>query len=633
MSELDLKMVVRSGDRTTIGSKAFDLHRCSLLEVEVPEFYVIPTKYFRSYNGIRIGNRLKNELKVIFAKLGSNVAVRSSSVLEDLASGSQAGKFKTILNVTTHPDLIGAVKSVWESANGSDMAVIIQKQLIPELSGVLFTRNPINGKNETVIEYIPGVCAPLVAGKMNPKKVKFDNPPGHNRSNNPFKKLLKISRTLEHKFGYPLDIEWAKSKKKFFILQARPITKLLPPSKDAGKTYSRVQGEEFFSGPVSPLFYSVFKDLYLNNYLQETIDSLQINLRLDDDILISYKNHLYVDTSFYEYALSHLPIRANKTRLLEIFPEDVRIDLESSKNRTDIPAILRIMKFILSHPRYWIMNLDRYFQNQVVPNIVANLEGITNFEDMTMHELNEAYTKLFNISIAHIRTSKWGLGLYSIPLIESMKRFLNRNGLRGDSLTQLLSGLEINKTLDASMELQRLAQLVRTDEFECEAKIFKLDLQRYNEYRAELEKSCNGQKLVDHFEFILKKFGHRRLSRDILLPAWADEPMIPFSILRNLICNGSIKVRKNQNISGNRREMLRNKILMDLPMRKRWRFRFLEKYLLRYLAFRELQRFYLDLILSKMRELILELSSRMVEDGLLITKNDIFFLDQDDVLD
>ncbi|MCK5561735.1 MAG: hypothetical protein KAJ51_14125, partial [Thermoplasmata archaeon] len=362
------------------------------------------------------------------------------------------------------------------------------------------------------------------------------------RSNNAFEKLLKISRTLEHKFGFPLDIEWAKANNKFYIIQARPITKLSPPSKDSGRTYSRVQGEQFFSGPVSPLFYSIFKDLYLKNYLQDTIDSLHIDLKLDQEIRISHKNHLYVDTSFYEYALSHLPIRANKTRLLEIFPEDIRDELDAAENRPDIPAILRIMKFILLHPKYWIMNLDKYFQNQVVPVIIANLEGITSFEDMTLHELNEAYTKLFDISIAHIRTSKWGLGLYSIPLIETMKRFLNSNGFGDESLTQLLMGLETNKTLDASLELNRLAALVRTDEFECEAKIFKLELRNYNDYRLELEKSCNGQKLVDHFEFILRKFGHRRLSRDILLPAWADEPMIPFSILRNLICDGSIKV-------------------------------------------------------------------------------------------
>ena len=154
-----------------------------------------------------------------------------------------------------------------------------------------------------------------------------------------------------------------------------------------------MQGEQFFSGPVSPLFYSIFKDLYLKNYLQDTIDSLHIDLKLDQEILISHKNHLYVDTSFYEDALSHLPIRANKTRLLEIFPEDIRDELDAAENRPDIPAILRIMKFILLHPKYWIMNLDKYFQNQVVPVIIANLEGITSFEDMTLHELNEAHVK------------------------------------------------------------------------------------------------------------------------------------------------------------------------------------------------------------------------------------------------
>ena len=101
--------------------------------------------------------------------------------------------------------------------------------------------------------------------------------------NKSFEKLIELSNRLEIGFGYPLDIEWAKSDSEYYILQCRPITNLKPPDRIKGRTYSRVQAEQFFSGPVSPLFYSIFKKLYTTNYLQETISELKINLELDDD--------------------------------------------------------------------------------------------------------------------------------------------------------------------------------------------------------------------------------------------------------------------------------------------------------------------------------------------------------------
>ena len=165
-------MLVRNGSRSEVGSKAYDLIRCKLLNVNVPDFVVVPIKYFQNYknNGKKIDLDLIKNLNLILRKFGGLVAVRSSSVVEDLHSKSNAGRFKTELNVNSIKKLISALKTVWSSSNGYDMAVIVQKQLIPDESGVLFTRNPINGKNETVIEYVEGLCSPLVGGKKDPKK-------------------------------------------------------------------------------------------------------------------------------------------------------------------------------------------------------------------------------------------------------------------------------------------------------------------------------------------------------------------------------------------------------------------------------------------------------------------------------
>ncbi len=654
-------MFLEKGKRAIIGSKAYDLYKCRLLDVKVPEFYVIPTEVYRRYvsNGGKIEKRLVKELRTVFFKLGGSVAVRSSSVAEDTQTRSNAGKFKTVLNVRSISHLISAVKTVWSSgiseadaeanaeidADGNDegdrdgdsheMAVIIQEQLSPEHSGVLFSRNPVNGENETVIEYVTGLGESLVSGIQTPTRVVVEN-----RSLNiedqpegslPFKELIHLSEKLETNFGYPLDIEWAQCGGDFYILQARPITHLLPPAKEKGRTYSRVQAEQFFSGPVSPLFYSIFKKLYLKNYLQDTIKSLQVNLELDEETLVRHKNYLYVDTAFYEFALDHLPVRSNRNRLLEIFPEDIRDELKNKKGRTDPKESIKILKFLITHPKYWVTNLDTYFTNKVAPKIIYELDELKNFEQMTESELFLSFQRLLDISVLHIRTSKWGLGLYSMPLVEAMGKFLEKNGLDKRHLLTLVSGLEINKTLDASKELHRLTEIVRRDRNKSIYHVLSKELDDYSIYKKELEKTPDGQKVIDYFELTLKRFGHRRLSRDILKPSWNDEPMIPFSILRRLVFNNNGRTNLMIDTSKKKRSLLEQQIKRQLPAAKRWFFKTLSKYMVRYIGFRELQRFYLDMIVSKMRHLFLEISHRMVNKGIISEPGDIFFLELSDV--
>ena len=638
-----LEMLLKKGDRATIGSKAFGLHLCRLLEVSVPDFYVIPTDYYRDYisNGKTIENELISDIQDAFSKLGGIVVVRSSSVVEDLHNSSNAGQFKTVLNVKTELKLLAAIKKVWDSAEGHDMAVIIQKQLSPEISGVLFTRNPINGNDTRVIEYVHGLGDSLVSGKKNPFKLEIKNDliQTNNAGNKhkSFEKLIELSNRLEIGFGYPLDIEWAKSDSEYYILQCRPITNLNPPDRIKGRTYSRVQAEQFFSGPVSPLFYSIFKKLYTTNYLQETISELKINLELDDDTLTRHKNYLYVDTKFYEYVLTHLPVKVNRERLFEVFPDDIRTELMLRNPIAKLKDVIKLLKFIAFNPKYWVSKLDIYFNDEVVPKLLSKLDTLKDFKQMNRLELLNSLQKLIDVSVLHIRTSKWGLGLYSIPLVEAMGHFLEKNKINKRNLSILISGLNVNKTFDASMELKELAEFIQVECCKATIRLFEIDHDDYPSYRRDLEKTLDGERIVDYFEVILKKFGHRRLSRDLLNPCWSEEPMIPFSILRRLVIStcGHTKITNtiSNKISIKNRLSIEQEIRKKIPIRKRWIFGLLSKYMIRYIAFRELQRFYLDMILSKLRCLILEISSRMLKEGIINDSNDIFYLDFQDVND
>src|SRR6185369_7934552 len=110
-------------------------------------------------------------------------AVRSSAVDEDGASASFAGQHLTLLNVHSAADVAGAVREVWWSANSDSaityrqrvglfrrpsVGVVVQSLLDPDSAGVMFTRNPVTGDDELMIEASWGLGEAVVSGLVIP---------------------------------------------------------------------------------------------------------------------------------------------------------------------------------------------------------------------------------------------------------------------------------------------------------------------------------------------------------------------------------------------------------------------------------------------------------------------------------
>src|SRR3954468_8288690 len=110
-------------------------------------------------------------------------AVRSSAVGEDGADASFAGQHVTLLNVPNADHLSEAVSEIWWSANSDSaityrqrtglfvrpsVGVVVQALLDPEVAGVMFTQNPINGTDERVIEASWGLGEVVVSGRVIP---------------------------------------------------------------------------------------------------------------------------------------------------------------------------------------------------------------------------------------------------------------------------------------------------------------------------------------------------------------------------------------------------------------------------------------------------------------------------------
>nr|BBH93194.1 hypothetical protein KTA_13930 [Thermogemmatispora argillosa] len=180
------------------------------------------------------------------------VAVRSSACAEDSEAASYAGQQETYLNVRGADEVCRRVVDCWASffseralfyraRKGSlhdlGMAVVIQKMLAPEKSGVLFTVDPVNRRRDRlIIEAVFGLGEQVVSGEVTPDhyvvdragSLKREQIVGARRVLEPeeMRRLTELGLHLMELFGVPQDIEWAIENGQLYLLQSRPITTL-----------------------------------------------------------------------------------------------------------------------------------------------------------------------------------------------------------------------------------------------------------------------------------------------------------------------------------------------------------------------------------------------------------------------
>ena len=225
----------------------------------------------------KMPKEIEKEILDHFEKLNSTfVAVRSSATSEDSSAAAWAGQLDTFLN-TTKDKLIENVKKCWASLftpraifyrfekglhnTHISVAVVVQKMVESEISGIAFSVHPVTQDyNQMIIEAGFGLGEAIVSGQITPDSYVLEKKPysilekniseqsrgiyrlpkggndwkdidsakGNEQklSDGQIKELGKMILQIETHYGFPVDVEWAYEKGKFYITQSRPITTL-----------------------------------------------------------------------------------------------------------------------------------------------------------------------------------------------------------------------------------------------------------------------------------------------------------------------------------------------------------------------------------------------------------------------
>ncbi|MCL2798082.1 MAG: PEP-utilizing enzyme [Firmicutes bacterium] len=232
------------------------------------------------------------DFPAISLNIGSDkkYAVRSSGADEDSDEFSFAGQYQSFLNVSGASEIeervIDCYISQYSEQNilyrlnnglplvGLTMNVIVQEMIVPEVSGVAFSVNVLTG-NDTQIMYdvAAGLGENVVGGESEVSSYTYDwyndkdiqaSENGISVSRNQKDEIVKTVLKLQCLYGYPVDVEFAFAGDALYVLQVRPITKIVFGELQEQFTNANFRDGGVAARPCNALLWSLYEFSYHN---------------------------------------------------------------------------------------------------------------------------------------------------------------------------------------------------------------------------------------------------------------------------------------------------------------------------------------------------------------------------------
>jgi pyruvate, water dikinase len=481
-----------------IGYKAYRLSQLLKAGFPVPPGWVVPINW-------------PHPLRIPFS-FNTPYAVRSSALGEDGELQSAAGRYRTILNVSSRKDFEEAVQQVQASYNQEKGAVLIQKMVEAQWSGVLFTRDPMEGLSFYVLEGSPGAGG-VVSGKETPQRLRI----AHKEPTWPqdetseaflptevIQQLLDYAQRIENFFdGLPQDIEWAWDGAKLWILQARPITNLVP-------VWTRKIASEVIPGAIRPLTWSINRPLTCGVWgelftlvLQERAVGLDF-----EQTATLHRSHAYF----------------NATLLGDIF------------RRMGLPE--QGLAFLVRGEKFTRPPLKATFQN--IPGLWQLIQKERKLEKQFKREQRQQFTplirKLEKIRYEWMDPQELWQQMLEIQVVLARATLYNILGPLGFALRNKLFAIPDPWLRSASNTLPEVASIKALTDLAKRARALLPSGLQQKAVLSTLEESPEGKGILVELEAWLHQYGYlSEVGTDIAVPTWKEQPQTLYDLFATLV--------------------------------------------------------------------------------------------------
>ena len=632
-------------------------------------------------------DELKAQIGSAYTAFGAGeppVAVRSSANAEDLPDLSFAGQQDTYLNIRGRDAVFAAVRDCWASLwtaralnyrhehaiaqEAVAMAVVVQKMVPSEVSGILFTANPATGeRSEMIVNASFGLGEAIVGGEITPDTYIIDretltvretiigskehmlvSAAGQGTDTRELsaaereqsslaepvlRELAQLAIAVEQHFGQPQDIEWAVVNGTLSLLQSRPITNLPPtPLKDVrwekpdmpawviNMPLLRKNLVEHIPGPVSPLF----EDLYLKDAVGGRA---------------AHGNHYVVNG--YAYHMGGIPPGVEPLPTTAVSP--------GSANWRSV-ATFKNTRTYKNQPKEdsgnhihstskWAKIYTKRFDSWRKETLPAYLAVIDEWRQVDPRAASDVALLDGMCALARADGETWwspSMRLESMVsrvdtrMVMAMLRvaettfqdFLQKAAPgKGFSSGQFLSGLR-SVSMEAQDEIADIAELIRADEGLVEL-VLTTPAPRL---LPALRERSEAQLIVQAIDQHLARYGHQISTLDFAEPTLTEDPAPVMLNLKAVVQDSNHDPAATQiDIARRRQTALREakQTFSDEDWRELCDFLWVMK---RVYPDRDQMLFYLGAGWPTLRRLALELGRRLVEAGTLTQPDDLFYL-------
>lgn len=598
-------------DRTVadaaVGGKA--AHVLWLLKsgFRVPETWVIPASA-RPENPLSVGSWLPDE---------GPWAVRSSAAVEDGFESSYAGQFATVLDVRGPTGVANAIRVVRDSANGPTatayrkrtgdrqpvaMAVMVQRMVSPTISGVAFSRNPMTGLNEVVIEAVTGRGDALVGEGVTPERWierwgAWSTKPDETAVLNDRLAGQIAAETIRiaDRFEAPVDLEWVWDGTHIWWVQVRPITGL-----DDVTVYSNRISQEVMPGMIRPLVWSVNVPVVNQAWITLFAELIGPNDLQPQQLAKSFAYRSYFNMGTIGEIFELLGMPRDGLEMLLGLPSETK-----PKFRPSLATMRHVPRMLAT-----LIGKTRYGRT-VLPEIDALRDQYATIDDTNLEALSDSGLLAHVDELASVTTRAAYANIVT-PLLANLyvawlRRSLSNLGIDPDQLD-----LELGDPANPYNPNRALDRLGRRISGAGPATVEAIRRDGYRALPDDLEPA---------FQSFLDEFGHLSDSgNDFSVPPWIEQPD---AVLRMALDHAEV-IGAYQTRPW--REAARN-----LGRVARQRVHFLQRRSSTFVDHREQVSFVYTYGYGLFRPTFLEIGRRLVERQLIDSPDDVMYLQIDEV--
>ncbi|HEX9027262.1 MAG TPA: phosphoenolpyruvate synthase [Clostridium sp.] len=526
---------------------------------------------------ISISKDIAEEIEIFLTKFGEKdaYAMRSSATAEDLPTASFAGQQDTYLNIMGREAILKHISKCWASLfteravtyriqNGFDhrkvqLSVVVQKMVFPEVSGILFTADPITSNRKVLsIDAGFGLGEALVSGLVNADNYKVRNGKIIHKKISSKKlaiyalkkggtktqeiglemqnmqaltdeqilSLTHMGRKIEEHFGTPQDIEWCLAHDTFYIVQSRPITTLYPVIETNDKenhVYLSVGHQQMMTDPLKPLGMSIFQ-------LTSFGHRFKAGGRLFVEVTQMLASHdsrkmLLNNMGQHDPLMKDALMTIIDKDFIKLLPNDKQEQSDRKSNKSTPSANSEAQ--IESSPKI-VSDLIKKSQTSIeeLKQKIQTKSGADLF-DFILEDIQELKKILFDpqstaVFMAAINASAW--------INEKMNEWLGEKNA-ADILSQSVSN---NITSEMGLELLNVADVIRP----YPEAIDYLQHTKDDDFLEKIVKFDGGQEIKDAICSYLNKYGMRCSGEiDITKTRWSEKPTILVPMILSNIKN------------------------------------------------------------------------------------------------